>query len=268
MGLSQLYQLRGRVGRSHRKAWAYFIAPGFRKLSINAIKRLNALERHAHYGGGYEIAMRDLEIRGAGNVFGTEQSGHIANIGYHLYTQILKDTLEELREQQTDRPAVFPLPEISVDVALQIPESYIENTAERIADYRRIADADSLDKIYALRGELRERFGRMPEETRNLFDGALIKYLGQAVGLKTIRVKETHGQGDFLPEHVEQAGPQIIKGLSMAMGNTGISVEIMNNKSLTFILSDTSRKTPLESLRIFLESLHRSSKFPDRNDNL
>jgi len=266
MGLSQLYQLRGRVGRSHRKAWAYFLAPGFRKLSVNAIKRLNALERHAHYGGGYEIAMRDLEIRGSGNVFGTEQSGQIANIGYHLYTQILKDTLETLKEVQGEQAVVFPPTETTIDRDLQIPDTFIENTAERIASYRRIAEAQTAEALYGLRGELRERFGRLPSQTQDLVDGALIKRLGQSIGLRSVVVRGVRGQGDFLPEHVEQAGGEIIKGLSKALGETGKKVEIMNNKTLTFIFNHEGPDSPLSSLRIFLESLVRHSKFSDRND--
>ncbi len=266
MGLSQLYQLRGRVGRSHRKAWAFFLAPGFRKLSINAIRRLNALERHAHYGGGYEIAMRDLEIRGSGNVFGTEQSGHIANIGYHLYTKILKDTLETLKEIQGDQVVLFPPPDVSIDIEMQIPSSFIESTAERIASYRRVAEAETVKNLYDIRGELRERFGRLPLSTLSLIDGALIKLLGQSLGLRTIVVKGGKVQCDFLPEHVEQAGAEIIKGLSQALGETGKKVEIMNNKSLTFIMSDQGGDSLLASLRIFLESLAHSSNFSDRND--
>ena len=266
MGLSQLYQLRGRVGRSHRKAWAFFLAPGFRKLSVNAIRRLNALERHAHYGGGYEIAMRDLEIRGSGNVFGTEQSGHISNIGYHLYTRILKDTLETMKEIKGDQGVVFPPPEMTLDVEMQIPAGYVENTAERIASYRRIAEAETVGNIHAIREELRDRFGLLPIETINLIEAALIKNIGQSVGLRSIVVKGSRAQNDFLPEHVEHEGGEIIKALSKALGETGKEVEIMNNRSLTFILSHAGEESLLVSLRIFLESLKRSSKFSDHND--
>jgi transcription-repair coupling factor (superfamily II helicase) len=266
MGLSQLYQLRGRVGRSHRKAWAFFIAPGFRKLSVNAIRRLNALERHAHYGGGYEIAMRDLEIRGSGNVFGTEQSGHISNIGYHLYTRILKDTLETLKEIGGDQAVTFPPTEMTVDVEMQIPQSYVENTAERIASYRRIAEADTIKGIHGIREELRDRFGVLPPETMNLIEAALIKNLGQSLGLRSVVVKGSRAQNDFLPEHVEHEGSEIIKALSKTLGETGKEVEIMNNKSLTFILTQVGEESLLASLRIFLESLQRSSKFSDHND--
>lgn len=266
MGLSQLYQLRGRVGRSHRKAWAFFVAPGFRKLSVNAIRRLNALERHAHYGGGYEISMRDLEIRGSGNVFGTEQSGHISNIGYHLYTRILKDTLETLKETKGDQAVVFPPPDITIDVEMQIPSSYVENTAERIASYRRIAEAETSGDIHGIREELRDRFGLLPPESINLIEAALIKNIGQSLGIRSITVKGPLTQCDFLPEHVEHEGAEIIKALSKALGETGKKVEIMNNKSLTFIMKIAGDESLLASLRIFLESLQRSSKFSDHND--
>lgn len=263
MGLSQLYQLRGRVGRSHRKAWAFFVAPGFRKLSVNAIRRLNALERHAHYGGGYEIAMRDLEIRGSGNVFGTEQSGHISNIGYHLYTRILKDTLETLKEIKGDQAVVFPPPDMTIDVEMQIPADYIENTAERIAAYRRIAEAETTRDIHGIRAELRDRFGFLPPETMNLIEAALIKNIGQVLGVRSVVIKGQRAQNDFLPEHVEHEGGEIIKALSRALGETSKKVEIMNNKSLTFIMTNTGDESLLVSLRIFLESLQRSSKFSD-----
>ncbi|MEA3286180.1 MAG: transcription-repair coupling factor [Candidatus Marinimicrobia bacterium] len=266
MGLSQLYQLRGRVGRSHRKAWAYFLAPGFRKLSVNAIKRLNALERHAHYGGGYEIAMRDLEIRGSGNVFGTEQSGQIANIGYHLYTRILKETLELLKEVGDDEAVIFPAPDMTVDVEMQLPGSYIEDTVERIALYRRIAEGENIAAIYSLRGELRERFGRLPGSVQNLIDATLVKILARSLGIRSVVVKSGRAQADFLPEHVEHAGGKIIKDLSRALSETGLKVEIINNRSLTFFIMDPGSGGSLNSLRIFLESLMLPAKFSEHTN--
>ena len=266
MGWSQLYQVRGRVGRSHRKAWAYFLAPNFNQLSITAIKRLNALERHAHYGGGYELAMRDLEIRGSGNVFGTEQSGHISNIGYHLYTRILKETLEALKEAGEGEEQVFPVPESTVDLPLSLPPEYIEDTTERIAFYRRIADSNTPVILNDLLRELRERFGRPPEVVLNLIDVALAKIYGQIIGLQSFIVKGGRVQGAFLPNHVELAGPRIIKGLSKTLGETGIKVELMNNKSLTFIITALENQNSLNLLRKFLESLERSYKFFDQKD--
>lgn len=261
MGLSQLYQLRGRVGRSHRRAWAYFLAPGFRKLSLNAIRRLNALERHAHYGGGYEIAMRDLEIRGSGNVFGTEQSGHISNIGYHLYTKILMETLESLKDLEAGKPAVFPAPEITTDLLVQIPSDYIEDTTERIATYRRVAEAKTPDDLFSLLRELRERFGVPPVQTVELIDAALVKSYGQVLGIKSINIKGGLAQVDFLSEHVEQAGREIIKNLSKTMAESEEKVKLMNNKTLTFLMGAPDGRDTLKRLRNFLESLVRPYNF-------
>ena len=266
MGLSQLYQLRGRVGRSHRKAWAYFLAPDFQQLGVNSIRRLNALERHAHYGGGYEIALRDLEIRGSGNVFGTEQSGHISNVGYHLYTKILKETLAMLNKKALEGTPVFPVPEVTVDKELHIPREFIEDTAERIASYRRIADAQTPEGLQVIREELRERFGGLPPQAADLIDAALVKNYGQLLGIKSITVKGGLVQCDFLPEHVEQAGREIIKSLSKAIGEAGIKVELMNNKTLSFILGERGRNDTLAQLRNFLERLVRSSKFFGQNN--
>ncbi len=255
MGLSQLYQLRGRVGRSNRKAWAYFLAPGFRKLSMNAIKRLNALERHAHYGGGYEIAMRDLEIRGSGNIFGTEQSGHIVNIGYHLYTRILKETLERLKERRGDQKPIYPKPDLALDVLAQIPRSYIDDAAERLSFYRRLAETENPEGVDDLAAEMRERFGRLPVPVVNLLLGASVSLLGQRLAVRSISLKGKSSQGDFHRDHVEQAGAAVIKALATAIESSGQKVQIMNNQTLTFILDHGNNERPLEKLKIFLECM-------------
>ena len=255
MGLSQLYQLRGRVGRSNRKAWAYFLAPNFRKLSLNAIKRLNALERHSHYGGGYEIAMRDLEIRGSGNIFGTEQSGHIVNVGYNLYTRILKDTLERLKDIADGGLPQFPKPELALDRPAQIPRDYISDATERLAVYRRFAEADNLKQVDELKTELRERFGAVPVDATSLADTSAITILGRQLGIRAIRIKGQLAQGDFNTEHVEQAGSKIIQSLSKAMSESGLEVKLMNNKALTFVLSSKPKRNVMSDLRIFLESM-------------
>ncbi len=255
MGLSQLYQLRGRVGRSNRKAWAYFLSRGFGKLSLDAIKRLNALERHSHYGGGYEIAMRDLEIRGSGNVFGTEQSGHLVRVGYHLYTRILQETLERLRDQQEGRLPRFPKPDLSLDQPALLPRDYIEDAGERLAFYRRLSEAAAVEGVDSLARELRERFGQLPEQAVTLVVSSAITVLGRSLGIRTITQKGARIQCDFHTEHVEQAGPKIIQSLSAAMADWRGKVELMNNAALTFLLVVEKDRQPLEGLRIFLECM-------------
>ena len=156
---------------------------------------------------------------------------------------------------------------MTLDMEMQIPQSYVESTAERIASYRRIAEADTVKDIHGIRDELRDRFGLLPQETMNLIEAALIKSLGQSLGLRSVVVKGSRAQNDFLPEHVEHEGGEIIKALSKSLGETGKEVQIMNNKSLTFILTHTGEDSLLTSLRIFLESLQRQSKFSDYNGN-
>jgi transcription-repair coupling factor (superfamily II helicase) len=262
MGLSQLYQLRGRVGRSHRKAWAYFISPEYSQLSMTAIKRLNALERHAHYGGGYELAMRDLEIRGSGNVFGTEQSGHISNIGYHLYTKMLQETLEEIRQGEGEKlSSRYPAPEISVDIDVHIPRDYIEDTAERVSVYRRISGAAEPEDLVNMGAEIRERFGSPPPAVNCLLDISMVRLLGQDLGLERITLKEGRAQGAFFQKHVEQHGSDIIKSLSKSLGEIETNIELMNNKTLTFTVGENDPPKTLRILRNFLESLERSYNF-------
>ena len=254
-GLSQLYQLRGRVGRSNRRAYAILLTPNFRQLNVNAARRLNALERHSHYGGGYEIAMRDLEIRGSGNLFGTEQSGHIANVGYKLYTKILKETLEELRDIAEDRTPLYPKPDIKIDFDMLIPEVFIDDPNERVSLYRRIATAVEIAEIDKFQKELRDRFGRIPQEVIQLLDGKFVQLVGQRLGIRSLGVKQRTVSGDFHADVVTDQGQFLIKQLSQAIVATGLSVEIYNNAALPFVITVPANKNALTETRRFLEAM-------------
>lgn len=254
-GLSQLYQLRGRVGRSNRRAYAILMTPNFRQLNMNAARRLNALERHSHYGGGYEIAMRDLEIRGSGNLFGTEQSGHIANIGYKLYTQILKETLEGLRDIAEDRTPIYPKPDLKIELDMLIPEAFVDDPNERVSLYRRIATAVETDEIDRFQKELRDRFGRIPPEVIQLLDGKFIQLKARRFGIRSLGVKQFAVSGDFHNEVVADQGQSLIKQLSLAIETTGLSVQIYNNAALPFVITVPSNKNALTETRRFLEAM-------------
>ncbi len=254
-GLSQLYQLRGRVGRSNRRAFAILLTPPYRQLNILAVQRLNALERHSHYGGGYEIALRDLEIRGSGNLFGTEQSGHIANIGYKLYTRILKETLEEIQGASEERAPVYPKPDVKIELEMLIPDDYVSDPNERVSLYRRIATASETNTLQKLHGELRDRFGRPPQEVLQLLNGKRVQVLGQALGVRHLVVKSQKAQGDFHSEMVAQNSPALIARLSQAISKSGLSVEIFNNATLPFVISIPEKSNSLDELRRFLEAL-------------
>lgn len=197
-GLADLYQLRGRVGRSSRKGYAYLLVPPQGIMDEDARQRIKALQRHGGLGGGLGLALRDLEIRGAGNILGAEQSGHIASVGFSLYCQLLKRTVMRLKGEE-------PPPLVDVDLSLDfitlspniedgsascIPYSYIDDESLRMRMHRRIAEASTVDEVRSLRSELDERFGRMPAETRRYLRLAEMRILAARSGVTRIDVKE------------------------------------------------------------------------------
>ncbi len=158
-GLAQLYQLRGRVGRSHERAYAYLMIPGEHIISREAQKRLKALQELDDLGGGFRLAAHDLEIRGAGNLLGKQQSGQITAVGFELYTQMLEEAVMELRGQRRN---VNVEPEIQLGFPAYIPDSYIDDETQRVAFYRRLAEVRSREEIDDVAVELRERYGPIP----------------------------------------------------------------------------------------------------------
>jgi transcription-repair coupling factor (superfamily II helicase) len=158
-GLAQLYQLRGRVGRSHHRAYAYLLLPGETIVSRDAQKRLEVLASLDDLGGGFRLAMHDLEIRGAGNLLGKQQSGQVAAVGFELYTQMLEDAIRELRGQ---RRRIEIEPEIQLGIAAFIPEEYVADVSQRLALYKRMARASNREELDELSGEMEDRFGPLP----------------------------------------------------------------------------------------------------------
>jgi transcription-repair coupling factor (superfamily II helicase) len=213
-GLAQLYQLRGRVGRSERRAYCYLLIPPIEMLTPEAIKRLQTVEEFTDLGSGFQIAMRDLEIRGAGNLLGAEQSGFIDALGFDLYCRILDEAVAELKEE---RDAEIEGPKtISIDTKLDfdgdayLPQEYVSIGSERVNLYRRLVEADSLDAIDAIRDELRDRFGRLPLPAENLLHYVSFKLLGSRLGLQKLRVGSEWMVGYFAPE-VYQAQQELSK---------------------------------------------------------
>lgn len=183
-GLSELHQLRGRVGRSNRKAFCHLIAPPFQMLSSDSRKRLMALVEYADLGSGFNIAMRDLDIRGAGDILGGEQSGFISDVGFEMYTKILNDAVKELKESEfsdvfDDVPADIAYPETTVDFDHQalLPQAYVRDSVERLNLYRRLAKAQKPEEIEEWQSEVEDRFGKIPEEAHTLIDATRIKLL-------------------------------------------------------------------------------------------
>jgi len=194
-GLSELHQLRGRVGRSQRKAFCYLLVPSVHSLTDDARERLKAVEQFSDLGSGFDIAMRDLDIRGAGALLGKEQSGFIEDVGYETYHKILDQAVKELRDEEFDDvfdgEAVPPGPETSVDVEedAYIPESYLRDNTERLNLYRRISDAPDETTLVDLLDEMEDRFGDAPEPVQNLLTGARLRLLGEQLRLPKVLYK-------------------------------------------------------------------------------
>jgi len=192
-GLADLHQLRGRVGRYKHRAYAYFLVPGDRPITQKSLQRLKAIEEYDELGSGFKIAMRDLEIRGAGNILGFEQHGHIAAVGYDLYCKLLEVTVKELRHE----PIVERI-EVEVDIDLNafLPVDYVPDDRERMEMYRKLARAATPEELGAVREEMRDRFGNLPEpvgkvlarhELRIALEGAKITSLARRKGFLLVR---------------------------------------------------------------------------------
>jgi len=237
-GLSQLYQLRGRVGRSHHKAYCYLMIPPIRNLSLEAIKRLETIEEFTDLGSGLQIAMRDLEIRGAGNMLGAEQSGLIDAIGYDLYVRILDQAVREARHEAM--PETEPLPvehepcKVELDEDAFLPEDYVSRAEERVAIYRRVAEAQNLKEIEAITEELRDRFGRLPGPAQNLLGLASVRLLGTRLGLRTLRILTKESFGVFSDEVRPQQGEPFKNWVGSIVQRAAVPIEFFQNGGLGF----------------------------------
>jgi transcription-repair coupling factor (superfamily II helicase) len=183
LGLAQLYQLRGRVGRSSIRAYSYLLIPGQEALSPDAERRLEAIQDLSELGSGFRLANMDLEIRGAGNLLGAEQSGNLAAVGYETYMEMLQETMDELRgkpvESQID-------PEIRLPVAARLPEDYVADVNQRLVLYKRLAACRDDAEVDRIRDELLDRFGVMPDVAENLIEVIRIKILARRIGVSAI----------------------------------------------------------------------------------
>jgi transcription-repair coupling factor (superfamily II helicase) len=181
-GLAQLYQLRGRIGRSRERAFCYLVVPAEQRMTPEARQRLAVLQRFTELGAGFQIATADLEIRGAGELLGAKQSGLLAAVGFDTYARILEDAVGELRGQPI-RPEHDP--EISVDVPAFLPDDYIPDTGQRLEFYRRLAQATDEDDVMAIEAELQDRFGQLPDEAQLLREVMIDKTLVRRIGAKS-----------------------------------------------------------------------------------
>ncbi len=192
-GLAQLYQLRGRVGRGAQRAYAYFFYHNPKALTDEARRRLETIREASELGAGFSIAMRDLEIRGAGDILGTRQHGHISAVGFDLYTRLLAQSVQQLKASQTDQDFTPTLPAlVTIDLPLlaQIPHDYVPDNALRLRLYRRMAQLATLEEVDAMAEEIADRFGPIPDEVDNLFYQLRLKVLAGAAGVKAVSLKD------------------------------------------------------------------------------
>jgi len=208
-GLSQLYQLRGRVGRSNRIAYAYFTYDGRRILGEVAEKRLNAIREFTEFGSGFKLALRDLEIRGAGNLLGAEQHGHMLEVGFDLYCQLLEGAVRTMKGQPEPPPAAPPEVEIELNLSAYVTDSFIQEPGMKLDVYHRLRDISGHAELQDFREELEDRFGQLPEEVQNLFLIVEMRLLAQSVGAKGI--KETRKEVRVLfEENSPLKGPMLM----------------------------------------------------------
>lgn len=251
MGLSQLHQIRGRVGRSSRRAYAYFTFTRNKILTEVAQKRLSAIREFTEFGSGFKIAMRDLEIRGAGNILGGEQHGHMETVGYDLYLKLLG---EAVKMEKGELPSAPVDNECLVDMQVQahIPERYIENLSQRLDIYRRIAGIKNQDDALDVLDELTDRFGKPPVSVQGLIDIALLRNMASQIGIFEVKQRDDYIMLYREPMNMEFLEPliKILKGrVKLSAGNKPyVSVKV------------TGKETPLQTLKQVLEILISDKK--------
>jgi transcription-repair coupling factor (superfamily II helicase) len=204
-GLSDLHQMRGRVGRSNKKAFCYLLAPPVTVLTPEARQRLKAIEEHSDLGSGFQVAMKDLDIRGAGNLLGGEQSGFISEIGFEMYHKILDEAIQELKD--SDFKDVFPKDEhadfvqdcqIDTDMEMRIPETYVENIAERLSLYKELDEISNEEKLIEFERNLKDRFGDVPSQVIDLMDTIRLRWNAKKIGFEKILLKNKIFKGYFI----------------------------------------------------------------------
>ncbi|MFB2653215.1 transcription-repair coupling factor [Shewanella seohaensis] len=251
-GLAQLHQLRGRVGRSHHQAYAYLMTPHPKRMTSDARKRLEAIDALEDLGAGFMLATQDLEIRGAGELLGDEQSGHISKIGFSLYMEMLESAVKALK--QGKEPSLAQMLNQQCEMELRIPallpEDYVGDVNIRLSLYKRIASCDSEEALDELKVELIDRFGLLPEATKNLMEMTLYKHQATRLGATKIEVHAKGGSIEFSNDHV--IDPGFIIGLLQSQPQI---YRMDGPNKLKFILNAETAKDRLALVKLLLEQL-------------
>ncbi len=263
-GLSDLHQMRGRVGRSNKKAFCYFITPPFSVLTDDARKRMEAVNQYTALGSGFQIAMKDLEIRGAGDLLGGEQSGFINEIGFETYQKILKNAIEEL--QQNEFKALYPdqkptAKELVLDTDFEIffPTDYINYVTERLAQYQELATLKTEEELNEFGASLIDRFGALPEPTIALFESVRLKWLGALLGFEKIILKKQKCICTFLAEpessFYQEGAFQFMLGKLSTLGKAQLKEKnTKEGQKLVLVINDV---LSIQSAIILLQKLQQ-----------
>ena len=239
LGLAQLHQIRGRVGRSTRRASAYFTFKRGKELSEIANRRLSAIREYTEFGSGFKIAMRDLEIRGAGNVLGAQQHGHMEAVGYDMYLQLLGEAVEEEKGEKPISRKKECLIDMQIDA--HIPDNYIKSIPQRLAVYRRIADIKNTEDAEDVKDELRDRFGEIPQSVQGLIDVSLLRNTAAAKGIYEIGQK-----GNSVILYVNDIDTNTVLNLSSMMRGR-VSIMDYGKKHIAVKIADG--QSPLDTLK-------------------
>ena len=267
-GLSDLHQLRGRVGRSNRKAFCYLFAPPMSTLTTDARKRLKTIEEFSDLGSGFNIAMRDLDIRGAGNLLGGEQSGFISEIGYETYQKILEEAIIELKESHfkdlfkadlEKRTEYVRDVQIETDTEMLIPDEYVDNIQERLNLYTeldKIKTEEALDKFAA---GLKDRFGKVPKEIQELFDGLKVRWICQKMGFERLSLKQRKLRCYFIgnaqsPFYETALFKNFMKLITLHGEKAGLTLK----QSSRYLILIKENVKSLKQVKQILEKIHKA----------
>ena len=251
-GLAQLYQIRGRIGRSKLRAYAYLTYPADTLIGDTALKRLEVMETLDTLGAGFQLASHDMDIRGAGNLLGDKQSGHIKEIGVELYQQMLEDAVAAAREggQEDDQSDEAWSPVINLGTSVLIPETYVEDLSVRMSLYRRLGDLEDSDEVESFAAELIDRFGDIPEEVNNLLDIVRIKQMCRAAGVAQV---DAGPKGALLKFHNDT--PPNVEALMGWMVEKGGAVKLRPDQKLTFIRTWDTPKQRVKGVTMLMREL-------------
>ncbi len=264
-GMADLHQLRGRVGRSNKKAFCYLLAPPLSVMTPVARKRLQILEEFSDLGSGFHIAMKDLDIRGAGNLLGGEQSGFIADIGYETYQKILEEAIMELKENEfkgifkeetiKEKKYVRDV-EVETDIEMLIPDAYVSNIQERLSLYSELDRIKNMEELVSFEQKLRDRFGKIPREVKELFNGLQLRWICKVLGFERFSLKNrkmrayfvTNPQSAFYESQIFQNILHLISKKKLDLGLT-----LKQSRKYLILIKDDVRN--LKEARIVLERI-------------